>query len=255
MKFVIFRKKVIVIIIGMILCGVILSQSVYGVTLASVFFGAAPRLTPIYSVETDAKQVALTFDTAWGAEKTSKIIEILDEYNVTATFFLVGFWVDEYPDKVKELHSHGIELATHSNTHPDFVTLSKEDMILEIETSISKIESTVDTKVELFRLPYGSYNNTVIEAVDSMGLKSIQWDVDTLDWKGLSGLEICERVLDKVQNGSIILCHNNSDHILDALPLMLERLLNAGYTVGSVGDLILDSDYYIDNLGVQRKNN
>ena len=255
MKFVIFRKKLLLVILGLIMCMVMLSQSVFGTTLASVFFGYSPRLTPIYSVETDKKQVAITFDTAWGAEKTSKIIEILKEYNVEATFFLVGFWVDEYPDKVKELYDAGIELGTHSNTHPDFVNLSKQDIESELTTSISKIEGVVDTKVNLFRLPYGSYNNSVMESVNAMGLKTIQWDVDTLDWKGLSGLEITERVMSKVQNGSIILCHNNSDNILDALPLMLERLINAGYELVKVGNLIMHSDYYIDNLGVQRKNN
>ena len=87
-----------------------------------------------------------------------------------------------------------------------------------------------------------------------MGLTTIQWDVDTLDWKGYSGVDICERVMSKVKNGSIILNHNNADHVLDALPLVLERLLNAGYKVVSVGELIYDSDYYIDNLGIQRKN-
>jgi len=75
--------------------------------------------------------------------------------------------------------------------------------------------------------------------------------VDTLDWKGLSGIEICERVMSRVKNGSIILCHNNSDYILDALPLMLERLLNAGYEVVSVGELIHWDNYYINNLGTQ----
>ena len=254
MKFVIFKKRLLLVIMCMVMCAIMLSQSVFGTTLASVFFGESPRLTPIYSVETDKKQVAITFDTAWGAEKTSKIIEILNEYKVSATFFLVGFWVDEYPDKVKELYDNGIELATHSNTHPDFTTLSTDDIKLELTTSISKIESVVDTKVELFRLPYGAYNNTVMNAVNETGLKTIQWDVDTLDWKGLSGIEICERVMSKVQNGSIILCHNNSDNILDALPLVLERLINAGYELVKVGNLIMHSDYYIDNLGVQRKN-
>ena len=237
-----------------ILSGVMLTFNMYGTALASVYFGNVPRLVPIYRVDTTEKKVAISFDTAWGAEKTSKIIEILNNYKVKATFFLVGFWVDEYPDKVIELNKAGIEIGTHSNTHPDFANLSQEDMKLELETSINKINSVIDTKIDLFRLPYGSYNNEVMEVVNSTGLKTIQWDVDTLDWKGLSGLEICERVLDKVQCGSIILCHNNSDHILEALPLMLERLLNAGYTVTSVGNLLLHENYYIDNFGVQRKN-
>ena len=93
-----------------------------------------------------------------------------------------------------------------------------------------------------------------MEVAESLGLKTIQWDVDTLDWKGLSGAEITNRVLSKVKNGSIILCHNNSDHILDALPLLLSSLKNKGYTITSVGDLILQDNYYIDHAGVQRPN-
>ena len=147
----------------------------------------------------------------------------------------------------------GIEIGTHSNTHPDFVGLSEEQMRLELTTSIDAIKNITGKDVELFRAPYGSYNNTMLKLTDSMGLKTIQWDVDTLDWKGYSGVEICERVMSKVKNGSIILCHNNAEHILEALPLMLERLVNAGYEIVSVGDLILQSDYYIDNLGIQRK--
>ena len=155
---------------------------------------------------------------------------------------------------VKALYDAGIEIGTHSNTHPDFVGLSEEQMKLELTTSIDAIKKITGKEVNLFRAPYGSYNNTMLNLTSSMGLKTIQWDVDTLDWKGYSGIDICERVMSKVKNGSIILCHNNAEHILDALPLMLERLINAGYEVVSVGDLIMHNDYYIDNLGIQRKN-
>ena len=85
-----------------------------------------------------------------------------------------------------------------------------------------------------------------------MGLVSIQWDVDTLDWKGLSGNEICTRVMDNIRPGSIILCHNNSDHILDALPMMLERLKQQGYTVGSIGELVMTENFEIDRNGMQK---
>ena len=119
---------------------------------------------------------------------------------------------------------------------------------------LDKIKQITGKDVKLFRAPYGSYNNTMLELTNSMGIKTIQWDVDTLDWKGHRGSEICERVMSRVKNGSIILCHNNADNILDALPMMLERLLNAGYEIVSVGELIMHEDYYIDNLGVQRKN-
>lgn len=253
MKFVVIKKRSFWLSIIAIISMVLLSIPYNGGVNASVFFGNAPRLVPIYSVETEEKKVAISFDTAWGADKTQGIIDVLKEYNVNATFFMVGFWVEDYPDMVKAISDQGIEIGTHSNTHPDFVKLTETQMELELNTSIKSIESITNKKVELFRAPYGSYNNTMLNLTDRMGLKTIQWDVDTLDWKGLNGTEICERVMSKVKNGSIILCHNNADHVLDALPLMLERLINAGYEVVSVGELLIDGDYYIDNLGIQRK--
>ena len=254
MRFLVISKKMLTLFLLAIISMVFLSIDFGGGPSAEVYFGSAPRLVPIYSVETDEKKVAISFDTAWGADKTLKIIEILEEYGVHATFFMVGFWVDDYPDMVRAIDNAKIEIGTHSNTHPDFTTISQEQMRLELETSIDKISKITGKEVKLFRAPYGAYNNEVLTLADDMGLKTIQWSVDTLDWKGLSGVEICERVMSKVDNGSIILCHNNADNILSALPLMLERLINAGYCVTSVGNLIMDSDYYIDNLGIQRKN-
>lgn len=254
MKFVVIRKKIFWLGVITVLCMIMLSINVCDGASASVFFGTNPRLVPIYSVDTQEKKVAISFDTAWGADKTLKILEILKEYDCNATFFMVGFWVEKYPEMVKAIDEQGIEIGTHSNTHPDFVGLSESQMELELKTSIDSIQKITGKEIKLFRAPYGSYNNTMLNLTQKMGLKTIQWDVDTLDWKGLSGVEICERVMSRVKPGSIILNHNNSDHVLDALPLMLERLKNAGYKVVSVGELIYDSDYYIDNLGIQRKN-
>ena len=254
LKFLVVNKKYIRLVAVMLVSVILLSINYGGGASASVYFGYAPRLVPIYNVETEEKRVAISFDSAWGADKTTRIVDLIKEYNMNATFFLVGFWVEDYPDMVKYIMDNGLEIGTHSNTHPDFTKLSEEQMKLELETSIESIKKITGQDVELFRAPFGAYNNTMLNLTDSMGLKTIQWDVDTLDWKGLSGLEICERVMSKVKNGSIILCHNNSDHILDALPLLLERLKNAGFTVGSVGELIYEDNYYIDNLGIQHKN-
>lgn len=254
MRFLVVKSKTIKYALLVILCAVLLGLN-FGVgTAASVYFGIVPRKVPIYAVDTNQKKVAITFDSAWGADKTLKILETLKEFNANATFFLVGFWVEEYPDMVKAIYDQGVEIGTHSNTHADFVKLSETDMKLELETSINLIKNITGNNVELFRAPYGSYNNSVISVAENLNLKTIQWDVDTLDWKGLTGTEICNRVVNNVKPGSIILCHNNSDHILDALPLMLTRLKNMGYTVTSVGDLIIKDDYYVDNLGIQRKN-
>lgn len=254
MKFVVLKKRHFKFILLVLICLIMLSINFTGGTLATVYFGYAPRKVPIYRVETEEKQVAITFDSAWGADKTLKILETLKEYNAGATFFLVGFWVEKYEDMVRKIDEYGIEIGTHSNTHPDFVKLSESDMRLELTKSIELIENVINKKVTLFRAPFGSYNNTLLNVAESLGLKTIQWDVDTLDWKGLSATQITTRVLNMVQNGSIILCHNNADHIVEALPLILQRLQMQGYKITSVGDLILQDNYYIDSQGVQRKN-
>ncbi len=247
-----FRKKYCLYFLVVMLCVLMLAINLSGSPYASVYFGFAPRLVPIYCVETDKKQVAISFDSAWGADKTEGIIEILNTYNVSATFFVVGFWAEDYPDILKKLVDNGIEIGTHSNTHPDFTKLSSEQAKLELTTSIDIIKKVTNTEITLFRPPFGAYNNNMLNIATSLGLKTIQWDVDTLDWKGISASEIVARVVNKVQNGSIILCHNNAKNIVEALPTILQKLIGMGYDVTSVGKLIYHDNYTIDNLGVQR---
>jgi len=242
-------KYFIVVIFAVLLLGI----SINGAVSAEVFFGYSTRKVPVYCVETEEKQVAISFDAAWGADKTKEIVDICKEYNVKATFFLVGFWVDKYSDMVKYIDNNGFEIGTHSNTHPDMVKLNAEEQKLELEKCIEMIENITNKKVELFRAPFGSYNNSLLDVAESLGLITIQWDVDSLDWKGLSGEAITTRIINGAKDGSIILCHNNSDHIIDALPMVLDRLNKKGFTVGSVGDLIYKDNYTIDRTGLQKK--
>ncbi len=252
MKFLVLRRSIIgLVCLILLVCGM-LSIPFGENSMSAVFFGDNLRKVPIYNVQTQEKRVAISFDAAWGADKTEKIIQLLNEYHVKATFFLVGFWVAEYPEMVKLISQNGLEIGTHSNTHPDMAKLSADQVREELSTSINKIKAVVDVNVGLFRAPFGSYNNTVLTVAEEMNLQTIQWDVDSLDWKGLSGAEISKRILNRVKSGSIILCHNNSDHILDALPIVLDRLKNQGYTVGCVGDLVYKQDYTIDRAGVQK---
>lgn len=254
MHFCVIKSRTIKICIAMLLVVVLLSISVNGSTSAQVFFGYSTRKVPIYNVETTEKQVAISFDAAWGADKTQGIIDILKDFDVGATFFLVGFWVDDYLEMTKAIDEAGFEIGTHSNTHPDMVKLDKSTMKSELETCMSKIKSATGKDVNLFRAPFGSYNNDLLDTAESLNLKTIQWDVDSLDWKGLSASEITNRVMSRVKNGSIILMHNNSDNILDALRLLLNRLKVQGYKITSISDLIYQDDYTIDRNGVQHKN-
>jgi len=245
------KLKSIKFLLLVLLVAILLSVNLGGNVAASVYFNNALRKVPIYYVNTQNQQVAISFDAAWGADKTEKIMSICKEYNVNATFFLVGFWVEDYPEIAKKIAENGFEIGTHSNTHPDMAKISAEKQKLELETSLNIIKKTTGVDAKLFRPPFGAYNDSLISTAESLGLTTIQWDVDSLDWKGLSAMEITNRVLNGVRNGSIILCHNNSDHILDALPIMLDRLQKKGYTVSCVGDLILKGDYVIDNNGMQ----
>ena len=254
MPFCVIKSRTIKFFFVMLAVVVLLCISFEGGACAEVWFGSSTRLVPIYNVDTEEKQVAISFDAAWGADKTQEIIDICKEYNVTATFFLVGFWVDKYPETVKAIDEAGLEIGTHSNTHPDMVKLDYDTMKKELTTSMEKITEITGKDVKVFRPPYGSYNNTLIKVCDELGLSAIQWDVDSLDWKGLSASEITNRVMQKAKNGSIILMHNNADHVTDALRLSLDWLINKGYKVTSVGELIYTENFSIDSNGVQHKN-
>lgn len=253
MPFCVVKSRTIKITLFMLAVVIMLGISFQGGVSAMVWFGHSSRLVPIYSVDTEEKQVAISFDAAWGADKTLEIIEILKEYNCTATFFLVGFWVEKYPDMVKAIDEAGLEIGSHSNTHPDMAKLSEESIKAELTSSIEKITAITGKEVKVFRPPFGSYNNTLLNCCESLGLKAVQWDVDSLDWKNLSATEVTSRVMKGTKNGSIILMHNNALHVTDSLRLTLDWLTKKGYKVTSVGELIYGDNYTIDANGVQHK--
>ena len=255
MHFFCVKSRTIRVALFILMVAVLLSVNIGGNVAASVYFNNALRKVPVYYVQTDEPRVAISFDAAWGADKTEKIIEICNEYNVKATFFLVGFWVQKYPEMVKMIDDNGFEIGTHYNTHPDMTKLSSENQELELSTCINLIKNITNKGVKVFRAPYGAYNDSLINVADKLGLVTVQWDVDSLDWKGLSAMEISNRILNGVKNGSIILCHNNSDHILEALPIVLDRLQKRGYQVGTVGDLLIKENYAIDGNGMMYSKN
>lgn len=224
-----------------------------GIGLYSVAFAAARRV-PVYSVDRSDNVVAISFDAAWGADKTEKIMDVCEAYGVRATFFLVGFWMEKYPEMVMEIAARGFEIGTHSATHPKMSELSAEECREELLSSSKQIFELTGNSVKIFRPPFGDYDNTLLQTCDNLGLIAIQWSVDSLDWKGLSAEQIAARV-QKAKSGDIILCHNNSDHIVEALPLIFEWAKLKGLSFCPVGELIYTQNYTIDSAGVQRENN
>lgn len=145
---------------------------------AIVGASATTRQLPIYCVQRDQKVVSLSFDAAWGNEDTQQLIDILAKYDIKVTFFVVGEWVDKYPESVKALSDAGHEVMNHSNDHAHFNTLSAEEIVANINACSDKIEAITGVRPTLFRPPYGEYDDHVITAVRGMGIEPIQWDVE-----------------------------------------------------------------------------
>lgn len=251
---VVFITKKIIINIALVVC----------ITIVSIFYAMGGRLgfinvfmsnqneIPIYSVETGDKKLALTFDAAWGDQYTDEILSILEENHVKGTFFLVGSWTDKYGDKVKKIKDMGHEIGNHSSTHPHFTQLDSQKIKDEIYTTSNKIKNITGEPTKLFRPPFGDYNSNVVRTVRETGHFCIQWNVDSLDWRGISENEVYDRVISKVDSGSIVLFHNSCPNTAACLPNIIKKLRKDGYTFVTVSQLIFKENYYVDSLGRQR---
>lgn len=211
------------------------------------------RELPIYSVKTEEKKIAISFDAAWGAEDFHQIMEILDKHNVKTTFFMTGEWVEKYPECVQILVEKGHDLGNHSATHPDMTTLSKEKQREQILAVHNAVKELTGYEMELFRPPYGAYNNDVIRTCYEVGYYPIQWDVDSLDWKDYDAATIISKVCNHkdLDCGSIILCHNGAKHTAEALDEMLTNLKNQGYEIVPISQLIIRENFHMDVTGQQ----
>lgn len=209
---------------------------------------------PVYSVNTDDKKIAVTFDAAWSNHDTEKLIEILKKYNATATFFIVGDWAEKFPESVKAFYNAGHTIANHSDTHKAFSECTREEIKAEIEGCNKKLETITGDKITLLRAPSGDYTSQSLETAKTLGMETIQWNVDSLDYTGISVEEIVNRVVSSADKGSIILFHNGVDNTSEALDIILARLSAEGYSFVSVDDLIYKENYYLDHTGRQHKN-
>ena len=211
---------------------------------------------PVYSVSREDKRIALTIDAAWEDDKTPFILETLDKYGIKATFFLCGFWVNDYPDMVKAIADAGHEIGNHSMTHPHMNKLSSAQIKDELAAFESLMNGVIGRGTKLFRVPYGEYNDTVIKTLRESGYEVIQWNIDTVDWKQeRSAQTILDSVLAKLKDGSIILSHNNGYRIEQYLPVLIETAKAQGYEFVTVSELLLEGSTLIDVNGVQKSAN
>ena len=211
------------------------------------------RELPIYCVQTDKPQIAISFDAAWGNEDTRRILEILKKNDVKATFFMTGGWVESYPDDVRAIYADGHDLGNHSQNHKNMSQLSDEECKQELLSVHEKVKELTGYEMFLFRPPYGDYDNHVITNARSIGYYSIQWDVDSLDWKDYGTTSIINTVTrhKHLGNGSIILCHNGAKYTAEALDSLIQELKARGYTFVPLSELIYRDHYHLDQEGRQ----
>ena len=168
---------------------------------------------------------------------------------------MVGEWINKYPEAVKKVYEAGHEIANHSDTHKHVNNLSYEDNVKEIKLANEKIKNITGIDNKLYRAPYGEYNNIVIKAAKENGYIPIQWNLDTLDYTGITGEEMWNRMKNKLKSGDIILSHNGTDHTADSLDMLIKNIKEKGFEIVKVSDLIYQENYTIDINGTQIKNN
>ncbi len=212
------------------------------------------RLVPIYQVDTTEKKIAITIDGVWGADQTSHILDIFDKYKVKITFFFGGFWLEKYPEMAKEIVSRGHEIGNHTYTHPHCNSLTSGQLQDELTKTSKLIQQLTGQWPRFFRPPFGEYNNQVIQVCEQENYQVIQWSIDSLDWREPGVHFIVKRVMDNASPGDIILMHNAAPHTPDALELIIPRLIEQGYKIVPLSELVYKDNYYIEShSGIQKQ--
>lgn len=259
MFFVVSKEKIISYVVALstivILLG-IANMSVVNQTNSTIpTVAKAEKNLPVYSVATEQKKVALTINCAWNADDIDSILETLKNNQCKATFFMVGSWIDQYPEAVRKIDQAGHEVANHSDTHSHVNNLNVEKNKQEIKLAADKIEKITGKRSTLYRGPYGEYNDTVIKAAKEESHLMIQWSIDSLDYKDLTTEEMIKRIEPKLENGSIILMHNGTKNTANSLDKIIKQIKSKGYELTTVSDLVYRDSYYIDGNGQQHKQN
>jgi peptidoglycan-N-acetylglucosamine deacetylase len=190
-------------------------------------------------VRVDQPYIAMTFDDGPSAENTPRLLEMLKQRNIKATFFLIGQNVASNPDLVRRILAEGHEIGNHSWTHPQLSKLSEDRVTMEITRTQDAIKGASGFTPTLLRPPYGAITPRQREWVeDRFGLNVILWSVDPFDWKRPGASVITQRILSQVRPGAIILSHDIHKQTVDAMPATLDGLIAKGYKFATVSQLI-----------------
>lgn len=198
----------------------------------------------IYSVSTEKKVIALTFDISWGDKRTEPILNVLKDKGVQkATFFLSSPWSKTHPEIVKAIQQQGYEIGSHGHKHVNYSGLNEEEITRQISSAHSILTDLTGKEPKLLRLPNGDFDKRVLKIAQSKGYSVIQWDTDSQDWMNKGVQNIVDRVVSKAHPGDIVLLHA-SDSVKqthEALPIIIDELRKKGYEFVTVSDLLTEA--------------
>ena len=222
------------------------------VLTATKAVNAGAKRIPVYSVETNERKLAITFDCAWGDETTDEVLAILKRNGVRATFFFVGTFAKSYPESVKKIYNAGHEIGNHSMAHADPTKQSYTQQLADMSECSDLLCSLTGAYPALYRAPSGAYNDDTVEAAETLGMTAVQWSADSIDWKDPSPQRITERILKNAAPGGILLFHLGKQNTADALEGIIRSLKEQGYSFCTVGELLLGNGAAVGADGVQR---
>lgn len=201
---------------------------------------AANHAPIVYKVKTEEKVTALTFDISWGDKVAPPVLDILKKEEVKATFFLSGPWAEKHPELAKRIAADGHEVASHGWRHENYSTFSDEVIKEEIAKAHQALKEITGQTPNLIRTPNGDWDERVVKAISATGYRTIQWSVDSLDWKDIGPEASTTRVLERVAPGAIILMHasDSAEQTPVSLPNIVKGLKEQGYKLVTVTELL-----------------
>lgn len=254
MKIAYIRHGKIKLIVFAVLIGLLAIFALYsaGHSAAQNVSKAASAKLPIYCTDNENREIALTINCAWGADDIEDILNTLDRYGVKASFFVLGTWAEQYPEKLKMIYERGHEIGNHSYSHKLPSKSTEAQLAEEIDKCSDAVEKIIGIRPDLYRAPSGDITDTVLNLSEARGMYNIKWSVDSIDWrKDMTRDNIINRVLGRTSSGSILLFHNDTQYTKDVLPEIIDRLQKEDYKFVTVSSLIYKTDFYIDNTGKQ----
>ncbi|UVI29779.1 polysaccharide deacetylase family sporulation protein PdaB [Paenibacillus spongiae] len=229
----------------LICVGIVFAAGVIYAEKDNITVFAPQQPAAIYSIPTDKKIIALTFDISWGEKRALPILNVLKEKQVNkATFFLSAPWSQTHPDIVKKIVDDGYEVGSHGHKHDNYSTFSDEEIRQQITTAHTILSQVTGKAPNLIRLPNGDFDKRVLRIAEELNYKVIQWDTDSMDWMNIGTDKIINRVVEKAHPGDIVLLHasDSSKQTHEALPVIIDQLRAKGYEFVSVSELIAQTE-------------